>query len=76
LLVIKCFSEKHFFLRIFDHDDNGKIGFKDLEKVAREIGENLTDEELQEMIDEADVDHDGEINDYEFLRIMRKTNLF
>jgi len=28
------------------------------------------------MIEEADRDGDGEINDEEFMRIMRKTNLF
>ena len=32
--------------------------------------------ELQEMIDEADRDGDGEVNEEEFLRIMKKTNLF
>jgi centrin-1 len=35
-----------------------------------------TDEELQEMIDEADRDGDGEINEDEFLRIMKKTSLY
>jgi centrin-1 len=28
------------------------------------------------MIDEADRDNDGEINEEEFIRIMKKTNLF
>merc|ERR1711871_416405 len=41
-----------------------------------ELGERMTDEELQEMIDEADRDGDGEVNEEEFLRIMKKTNLF
>ena len=30
----------------------------------------------QEMIDEADKDGDGEVNEAEFLRIMKKTNLY
>jgi len=44
--------------------------------VARELGETMTDEELQEMIDEADRDGDGEIGEDDFIRIMKKTNLF
>lgn len=31
---------------------------------------------FQEMIDEADRDGDGEINEEEFLRIMKKTSLY
>lgn len=31
---------------------------------------------LQEMIDEADRDGDGEIDEQEFLRIMKKTSLY
>jgi centrin-1 len=61
--------------RLFDSDNTGKISFKNLKRVARELGENLTDEELQEMIDEADKDGDGEVNEDEFLRIMKKTSL-
>lgn len=62
--------------RLFDDDETGKISFKNLKRVANELGENLTDEELQEMIDEADRDGDGEISQDEFLRIMKKTSLY
>ncbi|XP_072482447.1 centrin-2 isoform X2 [Notamacropus eugenii] len=62
--------------RLFDDDETGKISFKNLKRVARELGENLTDEELQEMIDEADRDGDGEVSEQEFLRIMKKTSLY
>lgn len=31
---------------------------------------------FQEMIDEADRDGDGEVSEQEFLRIMKKTNLY
>jgi centrin-1 len=63
--IMKVFS-------LFDDDNSGAISFKNLKRVAMELGENLTDEELQEMIDEADRDGDGLINEEEFYRVMRK----
>jgi len=60
--------------RLFDDDETGKISFKNLKRVAKELGENMTDEELQEMIDEADRDGDGEVSEEEFYRIMKKTS--
>lgn len=62
--------------KLFDDDDTGLISFKNLKRVAKELGETMTDEELQEMIDEADRDGDGEISEEEFLRIMKKTSLY
>ncbi len=62
--------------RLFDDDESGKISFRNLKRVAMELGESITDEELQEMIDEADRDGDGEVSQDEFIRIMEKTNLF
>lgn len=62
--------------RLFDDDDTGKISFKNLKRVAKELGENLNDEELREMLEEADLDGDGEVNEEEFLRVMKKTSLY
>merc|ERR1719262_818020 len=62
--------------RLFDDDETGKISFKNLKRVAKELGERMTDEELQEMIDEADLDGDGEVNEEEFIKMMQKANVF
>ena len=44
--------------------------------VCRTMSENQKRSIFQEMIDEADRDGDGEINEQEFLRIMKKTSLY
>ena len=62
--------------RLFDDDETGRISFKNLKRVSKDLGENLTDEELQEMIDEADREGTGEVSLDDFMRIMKKTNLF
>lgn len=62
--------------RLFDDDETGRVTFKNLKRVAKDLGENMTDEELQEMIDEADREGTGEVSLDDFMRIMKKTNLF
>ncbi|KAK2179613.1 hypothetical protein NP493_480g03026 [Ridgeia piscesae] len=56
--------------QLFDDDGTGKISLRKLRRVARELGEAMTDEELKGMIDEFDLDGDGEINEEEFIAIM------
>ncbi|KFO27794.1 Centrin-3 [Fukomys damarensis] len=56
--------------KLFDDDDSGKISLRNLRRVARELGENMSDEELRAMIEEFDKDGDGEINQEEFIAIM------
>lgn len=46
--------------QLFDDDGTGKITLRNLRRVAKEIGESLDDDELQAMIDEFDLDQDGE----------------
>merc|ERR1712196_197110 len=61
--------------KLFDDDNTGKISFKNFQRVAKELGENLSDAELKEILAEADEDGDGEINEAEFLAVMEKTGL-
>ncbi|CBZ54696.1 Calmodulin long form, related [Neospora caninum Liverpool] len=50
----------------------GVIGWKEMKKVAVELGEKLTDEELREMLNHASHSHNkGVVTEEDFLRILR-----
>ncbi|KAJ8764401.1 hypothetical protein K2173_006141 [Erythroxylum novogranatense] len=59
---------------IIDQDNNDKISVADIKRTAKELGENFTDREIEEMVEEADRDRDGEVNLEEFMKMMRKTS--
>jgi calmodulin len=56
--------------KVFDRDGNGFIAAAELRHVMANLGEKLTDEEVDEMIREADVDGDAQINYEEFVNMM------
>ncbi|KAK6170330.1 hypothetical protein SNE40_018744 [Patella caerulea] len=56
--------------RVFDQDGNGFISAAELRHLMTNLGEKLTDEEVDEMIREADIVGDGKINYEEFIKII------
>ena len=48
---------------MFDDDKTGKITFKNMQRVAQELGEKMEDADLQDVLDECDRDGDGGINE-------------
>ena len=57
----------------FDSDKDGRITINELGAMMRSIGQNPTDIELKEMIEEVDQDKDYEIDFNEFVTMMMKS---
>ena len=55
---------------LFDEDGNGSITTEELRTVKRSFGQNHTEEEIEEMINEFDADGNGTIDFTEFLKMM------
>ena len=63
-------SEEEMFdaFRVFDSNGNGYISAADLRHVMTNLGETITDNEIDNIIAEIDIDGDGQINYEEFVR--------
>ena len=59
--------------RIFDKNGDGYISFDDLRNVMLNLGENLSDKELQEMMNLGIPDDNGQISYKNFLQIVQKS---
>ncbi|XP_020258256.1 calmodulin-like protein 12 [Asparagus officinalis] len=57
--------------KVFDRDQNGYISANELINVMISLGEKLTEEEAEQMIREADLDGDGQVNYQEFVQLMQ-----
>lgn len=56
--------------QVFDADGDGRISKSELKTVMQNLGEKLTDDEIDFMIGEADLDGDGEVSYEEFVVMM------
>ncbi|KAI8927151.1 hypothetical protein BC831DRAFT_453501 [Entophlyctis helioformis] len=63
-------EERKEAFKMFDKDGNGFITAAELKIVMTNIGEKLTDEEIEEMIREADEDGDNQVSYEEFVKII------
>ncbi|XP_028676067.1 calcium-binding protein LPS1-alpha-like [Erpetoichthys calabaricus] len=52
--------------RILDKDNDGSISETEMRQIMKNLGEKLTDEEIDTMLKEADIDGDGLVNYDEF----------
>ena len=57
---------------IFDKDGDGRITAKELGTVMRSLGQNPSEAELQDMVNEVDLDGNGTIEFDEFLYMMSR----
>lgn len=48
---------------LFDDEKTGFVSIKNLRKIIKELGVNIDEAELQEMIDKADLDNDGLVSE-------------
>lgn len=60
---------------LMDKAKKGVVVFEDLQRVCVELGEEISEEELVEMIEFADSSGEGLLSPKHFFRIARKTNL-
>ena len=62
--------------KVLCEEGTDKITLKSLSKICADLGEKMSEEELQEMINEADKDQDEEVGEEDFIKIMQKTGMF
>ena len=67
-------KEMQYVFENFDANSDGVITTNDLGVIMRSLGENPSEEELKEMIREADPDGSGSVEIDEFTTLMRNSS--
>ena len=62
--------------RAFDKDGNGLISAAYLRHVMTNLGEKLTDEEVEEMFREAGIDDDGNVDYEKFVKMITSKSIW
>lgn len=57
---------------MFDAEGKGFITAENLAKIASDLGEQIGESEIKEMINRADTDGDGHVNQTEFVQMLSK----
>lgn len=60
---------------LYDEDGGGTITRDEIKKIIDLIGEDMTESEIEELVREADIDGDGEIDYKEFVRLILSSNI-
>ena len=63
-------DENQEAFRVFDQDGNGMVSKEELRHVMTYLGEQLTDDEIDELMNTGDVDQDGFISFDDFKQML------
>ena len=56
---------------MFDKDHNGLITKEELKQGLKQLGEQMTEKDIDQLLEEADLDGDGNISYDEFVELMK-----
>ena len=64
ILPHHVYTQHHFsfLIRVFDSDGTGRVSAEELREVLTSLGEKLTEEEVEELFSEGEIDENGMID--------------
>ncbi|KAG8707165.1 translation elongation factor EF1B gamma [Ceratobasidium sp. 394] len=62
--------------KAYDKDNNGYISTAEMRHALFNLGERLTNDEMEEMVREADVDGDDRVHYEEFIKVIRSRPVY